>query len=237
VSASNNPIRISALSRLCREPDEIKPLPPPQGEGRDGGGLSQWKNRTPTLALPLEGGGNVIRGSKPAPSSLAISERRDLTMINLRGRAEHGGGFLASANEQLLAALPLTPNSSTACADGLVLNLGPDEWLLVGARFSEDLKVSGGFLTDVSHGRSCVRIGGPQARELLAKGCSLDLDARVFKPGQCAQTSIARVSVLLHLRESAQFDLYCARSYARTLWHWLTEASAEFGYRVEVEQP
>ena len=34
------------------------------------------------------------------------------------------------------------------------------------------------------------------------------------------------------LDDSGSFDLYCARSYAQSLWHWLTEAAAEFVYRV-----
>jgi len=125
------------------------------------------------------------------------------------------------------------PLRSAQAADHRALWLGPDQWLLIGDGFSEALAVAGGFLTDVSHGRAAVRIGGPRARELLAKGCSLDLHARVFRPGHCAQTSIARTSVLLHaLGPDDGFDLYCARSYAQSLWHWLTEAAAEFGYRV-----
>jgi sarcosine oxidase subunit gamma len=77
-----------------------------------------------------------------------------------------------------------------------------------------------------------MRVSGPRARELLAKGCSLDLHPRAWEPGRCAQTSIARVSVLLHALDPEGFDLYCARSYAGSVWHWLTEAAAEYGYQV-----
>jgi len=67
---------------------------------------------------------------------------------------------------------------------------------------------------------------------LLDKGCSLDLHPRIFPVGSCAQTALAHVGVLLHRRDIATFELYCARSYAQHLWHWLTEAAAEFGYVV-----
>jgi sarcosine oxidase subunit gamma len=78
-----------------------------------------------------------------------------------------------------------------------------------------------------------LRISGPHTRELLAKGCSLDLHPRVFRTGHCAQTSLAHVGVLLHLPDAGGgIDLYCSRSYAQHLWHWLSEAAGEFGYEV-----
>ncbi len=171
-------------------------------------------------------------GARPSQPGITLEERRGLTMIDLRGSPRRTG-FLAAAATALGAGLPLAPDTSAGDSRGAILALGPDEWLLVGARFHDALPIAGGFLTDVSHGRAAVRISGPRARELLAKGCSLDLHPRVFQTGQCAQTSIARVSVVLHLLHAqGVFDLYCARSYAVSLWHWLTEGAAEFGYRV-----
>jgi len=170
-------------------------------------------------------------GAHPAAPGVALTARRGLTLIDLRGDAG-SAGFLAAAAASLGVALPLAPATSASVEHGTVIGLGPDQWLLAGDRFHEGLAIAGGFLTDVSHGRAAMRVSGPRARELLAKGCSLDLHPRAWEPGRCAQTSIARVSVLLHALDPDGFDLYCARSYARHLWHWLTEAAAEFGYQV-----
>jgi sarcosine oxidase subunit gamma len=171
-------------------------------------------------------------GAPLTPPGIVLSERRGLTLIDLRGDPANAG-FLAAAATAAGLALPLVPNTSVSDAHGAVLCLGPDQWLLIGERFSEALPIAGGVLTDVSHGRAAVRISGPRVRELLAKGCSLDLHPRAWQAAQCAQTSIARVGVLLHaLDAEGALDPYCARSYAASLWHWLTEAAAEYGYQV-----
>ncbi len=164
--------------------------------------------------------------------AIAMSEQRGLTLIDLRGDRARAP-FLADAAKALKVALPLAPNTSVGTGDGAVMCLGPDQWLLSGAGFHEALPITGGFLTDVSHGRAALRISGTRSRELLAKGCSVDLHPARMPPGSCAQTSIARVGVLLHMLDAGgDIDLYCARSYAGELWHWVAEAAAEYGYRV-----
>jgi heterotetrameric sarcosine oxidase gamma subunit len=102
----------------------------------------------------------------------------------------------------------------------------------VETRLSEAIAGSGA-VTDVSGGRVALRIGGAKPRALLAKGCPLDLHPSAFRSGTCAQSVLAQVSVLIHaLGDGEDFDLYAARSYAVHLWQWLTDAAAEFGYRV-----
>jgi sarcosine oxidase subunit gamma len=172
----------------------------------------------------------------PTPNAgITFAARTGLTLIDLRGDPQRAE-FLASAQAALGCALPLTPNASSSGVDCEILWTGPDAWLINGVsaeKINERLPIENGFLTDVSHGRASWRIGGPHARDLLAKGCSLDLHPRTFHAGQCAQTSLGHVGVLLQRRaDGGAFDLYCARSYARHLWHWLTVAAAEFGYEV-----
>ena len=165
---------------------------------------------------------------------VTFSAHTALTLIDLRGDP-HDAAFLASARTALGTALPLTPDTTVEGKGCEVLWLGPDEWLLAGrdpTPVNGRLSIERGFLTDVSHGRAGWRIGGPRAFDLLAKGCSLDLHPRAFRAGDCAQTALAHVGVLLHRRDIVTFDIYCARSYARHLWHWLTGAAAEFGYEV-----
>jgi sarcosine oxidase subunit gamma len=173
-------------------------------------------------------------GSPLPRAGITFAARTGLTLVDLRGDPQNPE-FLASAQAALGCVLPLQPNTSAAGADCSVLWLGPDAWLVVAERrgkINERVPIEHGFLTDVSHGRAAWRMGGAHALDLLAKGVSLDLHPRVFLPGHCAQTSLAHVGVLLHLRETNNADLYCARSYAQHLWHWLTEAAGEYGYEV-----
>ncbi|MDB5810057.1 MAG: sarcosine oxidase subunit gamma [Betaproteobacteria bacterium] len=173
-------------------------------------------------------------GASTPHAGITFAARTRLRLINMRGNPAQTQ-FLDSARTALGCALPLTANTSCAAADAEVFWLGPDEWLIAGsqnASISETLPIGSASLTDVSHGRAAWRIAGPRVYDLLAKGCSLDLHSSAFSPGGCAQTSIAHVGVLLYLRGDGSFDLYCARSYAQHLWHWLTEAAAEYGYEV-----
>lgn len=171
----------------------------------------------------------------PTPhAGISFAARTGLTLLDLRGNPQDPV-FLASACAAFGAALPLAPNTTAAADNCEMLWLGPDEWLLVRrtpVAVNERFAIEHGFLTDVSHGRAGLQISGPRTLDLLAKGCSLDLHPRAFDVGRCAQTSLAHTGVLLHLRESGRFEIYCARSYAQHLWHWLTEAAAEFGYEV-----
>lgn len=171
----------------------------------------------------------------PTPNAGAtFIAHTNLTLIDLRGDPRNAA-FLANAQVALGAALPLTPNTTAGGARCEILWLGPDEWLLMSREadaISEKLAIDGGHLTDVSHGRAGWRLSGPRACDVLAKSCSLDLHPGVFPPGACAQTALAHVGVLLHRRDTATFEIYCARSYAQHLWHWLTEAASEYGYEV-----
>ena len=174
-------------------------------------------------------------GAATPSAGVTMTALTGLTLIDLRGNPQHGR-FLASAQAALGCTLPLQPNTAVCASNCTVLWLGPDEWLLSSKHadnINEQLAIAGGFLTDVSHGRAALRIGGPHVRELLAKDCSLDLHPRSFQAGHCAQTALAHIGVLLYLPPTGDaFELYCARSYAQHLWHWLTEAAAEYGYEV-----
>jgi sarcosine oxidase subunit gamma len=139
-----------------------------------------------------------------------------------------------------LAGIPLalTPNR-VAVAGGLrVLWLGPDEWLVVAEGDAPDLlprlerAVAGrrAAVTDLSSSRAIIELTGAGARDLLAAGCGLDLHPRVFGPGQCAQTLLARVPVILDQLDGApHYRVLVRRSCVRWLVDWMIDAVAGIG--------
>ena len=178
--------------------------------------------------------GNVGNdGVADATPGIIIAERCGLNLLVLRGAASDNN-WVAAAQSAIAIALPTTPGMAATTAACSALCLAADEWLISGNAASVgDLALNGGARVDVSHGRTVLRLSGPRTRDLLAKGCSLDLHPSVFKAGHCAQTTLARINVLIHLRnQDGAFDLYCPRSYALSLWHWVTTSAAEFGYAV-----
>jgi sarcosine oxidase subunit gamma len=82
---------------------------------------------------------------------------------------------------------------------------------------------------DVSSSRAVIEVSGPRARDLLAKGCGLDLHPRAFAPGHCAQTLLARLPIILdQLDPTPAYRLFAPASAARWVCDWLLDAAAEF---------
>ena len=86
-------------------------------------------------------------------------------------------------------------------------------------------------MTEVGESLACLHIAGPKARDVIAKGCPLDLHPRVFGGvGHCAQSHLAKTTVILHqVSETPGFDLYTRRSFSDYLWRWLEDAGREYG--------
>jgi sarcosine oxidase subunit gamma len=181
------------------------------------------------------------------PRGLRLAEGSGLGKIDLRGDP-HGRGFIAAVGRVLDLLLPNEPCTSAARDRIGALWLGPDQWLVTCpagdvagllASLREALAGVHAAITDVSDGRVAFRVAGPSARDVLAKGCPLDLHPRAFPPGRCAQTLLAKASVLIHLTDDGPergpgFDVYVARSFADYLWTWLEDAGREYGVLIEL---
>jgi sarcosine oxidase, subunit gamma len=187
-----------------------------------------------------------------AHTAAVAAERRGVRLgerrrgkIELRGDATDRV-FMTAVGRMLDLLLPGEPNTTAGRGELTALWLGPDAWLLTCPadavpRYMGDLRVALAdvhtAVIDVSDGRVALRLTGPNARDLLAKGCPLDLHPRAFASGHCAQSLLAKASVLLHLVEDDEhgptFDLYVARSFAHYLFAWLEDAGREYGVQVE----
>jgi len=167
-----------------------------------------------------------------------VRELPFLAQLDLR--ADPGDPALMARLTQALGARPPTePNTAIASEDGSrhVLWLGPDEWLVLGEPGTApglERTIRGaigdarGAVVDVSANRTTLSVGGPRARDLLAFGCSIDLDERRFKPGMCAQTLLARANVIIVPVGPAvepAFRVLVRPSFAAYLAAWLTDAA------------
>lgn len=134
---------------------------------------------------------------------------------------------------------PASCNATTLQGDIRMFGVGPGRWLLVAPK-SQDLpaRLVGRIpaeiaaITELTHGRTVVRVSGPDTRRMLAKLCLVDLDVRVFAVGRCAQTLLGQAGALLAAVSDEVIDVFLSRSYAVSAWETLTDAAAEYGYSV-----
>mgnify|MGYP003288468797 CR=1 FL=1 len=128
--------------------------------------------------------------------------------------------------------LPLEPNAWTDGGGREALWLGPDQWLVLGgpgsataiaAELGRALAGEHHSVVDVSANRTVVELAGEERFGLLTQGCGLDLHPRVWGPGRCAQTLLARVPVLLQERDQAT-RVFVRASFAAHLADWLHAA-------------
>jgi sarcosine oxidase subunit gamma len=177
----------------------------------------------------------------PGGAGVVARERPFLGHINLRGGAQHPR-FVGAVSDVLGDGLPLVANTVTDVQGVTMYWLGPDEWLIVtpGERRAgvegELRRVLAGLhvaVTDVSGGQTVLQLHGAHARDVLAKGCPIDLHPRAFAIGQCAQSHLARAPILIgQIENQPYFELIFRRSFADYLWTWLESAAAECGLEV-----
>ena len=153
---------------------------------------------------------------------------------------------LGAVESVLSVPLPMVPNTVSSGRNATCLWLGPDEWLVIceriqapvlGADLQAALDPMLSSVNDLSGGQTIISLSGNRALDTMAKGCSLDLHPRVFSPGLCAQTQIAKTAALIRPLPSnvPRYDIIVRRSLADYLWRWLRNAAAEYG--VGVDQP
>lgn len=167
-------------------------------------------------------------------ASLRLTELPPEAAFELQFDADDSATVCALSEASGLA---LTAANRAVDADGMAaMWLGPGDWLITPgndptplAKLERAAAVQSCSLVDVSDLWSGVKVEGPHARDLLAKGCALDLDAHAFAPRATAITQFARLRVLIHhVDGSSTFHVYVERSYAAYLWAWLVDATTEF---------
>jgi sarcosine oxidase subunit gamma len=180
--------------------------------------------------------GRVVGGQRP----VVLTERSNSTITQISARRDKMAEIAKAVLD--ISGLELPARPGRVVANGVALiGMAPGQWLAVAegdkgrallARLNE--AVSGlAAIVDQSDAKAILRLAGPRARDVLAKGCALDLDERAFKPQDAATTQIALIpGQLWQLDEAPTYELAVPLSYARSFWSWLTASAAEYGYEV-----
>ena len=182
-----------------------------------------------------------LSGASAAEPGVRVTIRGDLGHLNVRGRASNDD-FAKPVEEALGQAFPTKPNTFSN-GRHRVFWLGPDEWLVItpaagAAKLADRLQRATSnthaSVNDISGGQVALDLQGTKCRDLLAKGCTLDLHPNVFAVGDCAQSGLAKANVLLALiDDKPTFTIVVRRSFSDYLCRWLAHSGADEGIAFE----
>jgi sarcosine oxidase subunit gamma len=182
-------------------------------------------------------------GRAEGQAGLVVCERSHLSLASVIARKGQSDALATLVKSAYGIDLPVAPRfAGGPMPDGRSIIFawaGLGQWLAVaeGAEdFEHELTIGLGkraMIADQSDGRCLLRLRGPKARDVLAKGLTIDLHPRAFKPGDVALTLAAHMGVQLwQLDEAPTYEIGVARSLAGSLRSWLGASAAEFGYEV-----
>ena len=132
--------------------------------------------------------------------------------------------------------LPSTLKSSSN-PDTRILWLGPENWLVFSSKKDLMELEKNQFdekdfaITDISHSRSIIELEGNLVNEVLKKGCPLDVNT--FKEGDCANSVYNGITITIDFisNKPNKVRILGLRSFSESLYHSITDACLEFGYK------
>ena len=122
-------------------------------------------------------------------------------------------------------------------SDTRILWNGPKNWLLVSAKKNLFKNISQNFqetdfaVTDLSHSRAIIQIEGQEVKEILKKGCPFNFNTLEKNNSiNSIYNGIAFTVDMLNDNPN-KVRLFALRSFGESLYHSITDASLEFGFK------
>jgi sarcosine oxidase subunit gamma len=117
-----------------------------------------------------------------------------------------------------------------------ILWSAPNTWLVISRKeniieiINEKCNSENFAITDISHSRAVIQIKGPGTKEVLKKGCPLNLHE--FEKNNCAGSVFHGINIVVDFLDNKPdtFNLLTLRSFGESFYHHITDAALEFGY-------
>ena len=130
------------------------------------------------------------------------------------------------------AAMQVNSNKDTR-----ILWSGPSNWLLISTKkdiLSSIQKICDDknfAVTDLSHSRAIIELKGNHSKEVLKKGCPINLNE--FKVNNCANSIFHGITITIDMisNDPETFRIFALRSFGESLHHSITDACLEDGYQ------
>ncbi len=121
--------------------------------------------------------------------------------------------------------------------DTRILWNGPKNWLLVSTKkdllknISETFKETDFAVTDLSHSRAIIELEGQDVKEVLKKGCPFNFN--ILEKNNSINSAYNGIAFTVDMIDNNpdKIRLFVLRSFGESLYHSITDASLEFGFK------
>ncbi len=122
--------------------------------------------------------------------------------------------------------------------DTRILWSGPKNWLLISKKkellniVNKLFKESDFAVTDLSHSRAVIELEGKSSKEILKKGCPFNFNE--LKKNNCVNSVFNGITITIDMTSDSpnNLRLFSLRSFGESLYHGITDACLEQGYKV-----
>jgi heterotetrameric sarcosine oxidase gamma subunit len=192
------------------------------------------------LELRLLPGRHGARINEPG---VTVTLRTDLALAVVMARNGKAEDLRRRMQDHFGLVLPMTARHPESGGDLRLDGLsfiwaGPGRWLArtpveMAPALEATLRAALSGLASVSDqtdGRCVFHIGGPRSREILGQSLPVDIDARLFRPGDTALTLAGHINVhFWQIDLSPAYEFAVPRSFAASFCEWLFAVSAKYG--------
>ena len=121
--------------------------------------------------------------------------------------------------------------------DTRILWNGPKNWLLVSTKkdlvknISQNFKDTDFAITDLSHSKAIIEIEGQEVKEVLKKGCPFNFNT--LEKNNSINSTYNGIAFTVDMLDDNpdKVRLFALRSFGESLYHSITDASLEFGFK------
>ena len=127
-------------------------------------------------------------------------------------------------------------NRSSSNKETRILWMGPNTWFVISKNNNFKEKILNTFsekdfsVTDLSHSRAVIQLEGDSVKEILKKGCPIDIDS--FLEDSCANSVFNGITITIDLLKEKPETLVwimALRSFGNSLYESISDATLEFG--------
>ena len=116
---------------------------------------------------------------------------------------------------------------------------GPKNWLLVSTKKNllkniiEAFKETDFAVTDLSHSRAIIELEGKDLKEVLKKGCPFNFN--ILQKNNSVNSTYNGIAFTVDMLDDNpnKIRLFALRSFGESLYHSITDASLEFGFKAD----